>query len=544
MRRNKLWLILLLFLVLFPKTSFAHAYITSSTPGENSELKQAPKQVDIQFNEPIEEGFHSIKVYNSSGERVDTGRTVMKKNDNRIMTAALQKNLPHDIYRAEWNAVSADGHPVSGIIPFSVGKADGAFQDKTASGTSLHPETAIDRGILYTALSLFIGTTFFHLFWYRANEGLSGELARRTVKLFIISLSLLGLALICQLPIQTKENAGGAWSAAFQPGYIKETILQTAGGSIWIIQISLYALLVLSMIPVLKKKQFRSFTYWTAPLLFFFGSLLAKAFAGHAAVIEERAVGITMDFLHLSAASVWTGGMAALVLLLSAEWRKSDKSAAWETVKRFSPWAFSAVGVLLFSGVLNGFFIIRSFDSLFHTAYGKTLLIKIGLFVVMLALGGLHVWITKYRQTRSISRTIKAEWVIGIAVLFITAVFTSLPSPPAPAPEPFNGSEMIGRGQTLSISISPNQPGKNEFEVRVTDHNGRLVKDIQQFTVTVYQTGFSGNKNESTFDLKKTKQGVFEADNLSITEKGNWKIKVHGLTSDFNEINQIFTTTN
>lgn len=41
------------------------------------------------------------------------------------MITKLKKNLPHDIYRAEWNAVSADGHPVSGVIPFSIGKADG-----------------------------------------------------------------------------------------------------------------------------------------------------------------------------------------------------------------------------------------------------------------------------------------------------------------------------------------------------------------------------------------------------------------------------------
>lgn len=542
MRQNKRWLIFLLFLVLIPKTSFAHAYITNSNPGVNSELKQAPKQIEIEFNEQIEEGFHSIKVYNSSGERVDAGKTVIQKNNARIMTAALKNNLPHDIYRAEWNAVSADGHPVSGVIPFSIGKAGGKLQEQTSSQAALHPEAAIDRGILYTALSLFIGTAFFHLFWYRNNKDSSK--AKRTVKLLVISLCLTGLALICQLPIQTKENAGGAWSAAFQPDYVKETLLKTAGGYVWMIQISLFILLALSMIPLLKKKAFRSFAYWTAPLLFFFASLLAKAFAGHAAVIDEKAVGIAMDFLHLSAASVWMGGIAALVLLLSSEWRKPDKTIAWETVRRFSPWAFASVGVLLFSGVLNGFFIIRTFDSLFHTAYGKTLLLKIGLFVIMLVLGAVHVWMTKFSRKRSISATIKAEWALGIAVLFTTAVFTSLPSPPPPAPLPFNGSETIGNGETLSLHITPNQPGKNEFQVIVTDHNGSLVKDIQQFTVTVYQTGFSGKQHESTFDLKKTKEGTFEAANLSITEKGNWKIKVHGLTNDFNEINQIFSTTN
>lgn len=529
------------FLVFLPKTSFAHAYIVKSSPGENSELKSAPSQVEIEFNEPVEEGFHYIKVYNSNGDRVDTDKTELKKDNNHIMTVKLKKNLPHDVYRAEWNAVSADGHPVSGVIPFSIGKADGGFSSQKAAGSALNPATAADRAILYTALSLFIGTVFFHLFWYKGD---SEQLAKRTRRILIVSITALGLALLLQLPIQTKANAGGGWGSAFQPGYIRETLFDTAGGTIWIIQAVLYVLLALSAIPVIRKNRFSSFGYWTAPLIFFFGLLLAKAFTGHAAVVEEKAVGILMDFLHLSSASIWVGGIAALVLLLAKEWRQPDKTLAWETVSRFSPWALTAVGVILFSGLLNGFFIIRSMDSLFQTAYGRALLVKSGLFVLMLVLGALHFLLTRKQRRTGISRTLKAEWAIGIAVLITAAVFTSLPSPPEPVPEPFFQTKAIENGQSVSLSISPNQPGKNQFELRVTDHNGEPVKNIQQITLTIYKTGLSGSENKSTFQLKEKTKGVFQDENLSINEKGNWKIKVHGLTGDFNEINIMFTKTN
>ncbi|MEC1291927.1 copper resistance CopC/CopD family protein [Bacillus mojavensis] len=541
MQRNRWWIFLLLFLVFLPKTSFAHAYIVKSSPGENSELKSAPAQVEIEFNEPVEEGFHYIKVYNSDGDRVDTDKTEIKKDNNHIMTVKLKKNLPHDVYRAEWNAVSADGHPVSGVIPFSIGKAEGGFSSQKTSSSALNPGTAADRAILYTAFSLFIGTVFFHLFWYKGD---GKKLAKRTMRLLVISVTVLGLALLLQLPLQTKANTGGGWANAFQPGYMKETLFETAGGTIWMIQAVLYVLLVLSAIPVLRKKRFASFAYWTASLIFFFGLLLAKAFTGHAAVVEEKTVGILMDFLHLSAASIWVGGIAAIVFLLSQEWRQQDKTLAWETVKRFSPWALTAVGVILFSGLLNGFFIIRSMDSLFHTAYGQALLVKSGLFVLMLILGGIHFLLTRKRQGSKITRTLKAEWAIGIAVLITAAVFTSLPSPPEPAPEPFYQTKAIENGQSVSLSISPNQPGKNVFELRVTDHNGDPAKNIQQITLTVYKTGLSGSKNKSTFQLKEKTDGIFQTENLSINEKGNWKIKVHGLTGDFNEINIMFTKTN
>ncbi|MFS0665064.1 copper resistance CopC/CopD family protein [Bacillus mojavensis] len=541
MQRNRWWIFLLLFLVFLPKTSFAHAYIVKSSPGENSELKSAPAQVEIEFNEPVEEGFHYIKVYNSDGDRVDTDKTEIKKDNNHIMTVKLKKNLPHDVYRAEWNAVSADGHPVSGVIPFSIGKAEGGFSSQSTSSSPLNPGTAADRAILYTAFSLFIGTVFFHLFWYKGD---GKKLAKRTKRLLVISVTVLGLALLLQLPLQTKANTGGGWANAFQPGYMKETLFETAGGTIWMIQAVLYVLLVLSAIPVLRKKRFASFGYWTAPLIFFFGLLLAKAFTGHAAVVEEKTVGILMDFLHLSSASIWVGGIAAIVFLLSQEWRQQDKTLAWETVKRFSPWALTAVGVILFSGLLNGFFIIRSMDSLFHTAYGQALLVKSGLFVLMLILGGIHFLLTRKRKGSKITRTLKAEWAISIAVLITAAVFTSLPSPPEPAPEPFYQTKAIENGQSVSLSISPNQPGKNVFELRVTDHNGDPAKNIQQITLTVYKTGLSGSKNKSTFQLKEKTDGIFQTENLSINEKGNWKIKVHGLTGDFNEINIMFTKTN
>nr|WP_087993022.1 copper resistance CopC/CopD family protein [Bacillus subtilis] len=540
MKRNRWWIIFLLFLVFLPKTSFAHAYIVKSSPSENSELKSAPAHAEIEFNEPVEEGFHYIKVYNSNGERVDNGKTEIKKDNNHIMTVKLKKDLPHDVYRAEWKAVSADGHPVSGVIPFSIGKAEGGFSSQKAAGSPLNPETAADRAMLYTALSLFIGTVFFHLFWYKGD---SEQLAKRTRRILIVSITALGLALLLQLPIQTKANAGG-WDSAFQPIYIRETLFETAGGTIWIIQAALFVLLALSVIPAIRKNRYSSFGYWTAPLIFFFGLLLAKAFTGHAAVVEEKAVGILMDFLHLSSASIWVGGIAALVLLLANEWKQPDKTLAWETVSRFSPWALTAVGVILFSGLLNGFFIIRSMDSLFRTAYGQALLVKSGLFVLMLALGAVHFLLTRKQRRAGISRTVKAEWAIGIAVLITAAVFTSLPSPPEPVPEPFYQTKAIENGQSVSLSISPNQPGKNVFELRVTDHNGDPVKNIQQITLTVYKTGLSGSENKNAFQLKEKAKGVFQDENLSINEKGNWKIKVHGLTGDFNEINMMFTKTN
>ncbi len=50
--------------------------------------------------------------------------------------------------------------------------------------------------------------------------------------------------------------------------------------------------------------------------------------------------------------------------------------------------------------------------------------------------------------------------MIGIAILLLTAVFTNIPSPPPPAPEPFFGANQVEHRDIVSLSITPNAPGK------------------------------------------------------------------------------------
>ena len=55
MKRATLWTVLaVLCIILLPKAAFAHAYIVKSTPAENQELKKAPAEIKIEFNEAIQ----------------------------------------------------------------------------------------------------------------------------------------------------------------------------------------------------------------------------------------------------------------------------------------------------------------------------------------------------------------------------------------------------------------------------------------------------------------------------------------------------------
>ncbi|MED1738837.1 copper resistance protein CopC [Bacillus swezeyi] len=535
MKRATLWTVMaVLCFILLPKAAFAHAYIVNSAPAENQELKKAPDQMKIEFNEAIQEGFHSITVRNSSGERVDSGKTQIDPQNPKIMTVKLNNNLKDDIYSAEWRAVSADGHPVSGTIPFSIGNIQGGLPKDQQSGSANLPsaDTVIERALLYTGFSLFMGAVLFQLVWHRPENGWPQNRRRRVQRVMKLALLFIGAAIIIQLPLQTKTNAGVSWAEAFQPGLLKETLLHTTGGMLWMINIALITLLAVFS---LKTGRLNGI----AGMILIMGLLFVKSLSGHAAATSYSYMTTAMDFIHLTAASVWTGGLAAIVLFFGKDWLKPDKDHIWATIRRFSPWALGSAGMLVFSGLLNSFFIVHTLNNLLETHYGKTLLMKSALVLMMIGFGAFH-YVRFRKKPKNSGRTIKAEWAIGLLILLTTAVFTNIPSPPAPLPQPFNETKQLTDGETLSLRISPNMPGSNTFEVIVRGRNGVVIKDIQKIDLTVSKTGLFGDSKESTFTLSKNEKGVFQSKNLNLNEEGIWKIRVHGLTASFDEIRTVF----
>ncbi|OLP65625.1 Copper transport protein YcnJ precursor [Bacillus pumilus] len=538
------WLLLVTLMLSFflPKEAFAHAYVVSSNPAANEELEKQPPSVSITFSEGIESGFHAIKVLNAKGDRVDSGDTVIR--DQKVMEAALKKDLPKGIYTIQWNAVSADGHSVSGMIPFSIGKADGGFDqlDQGPSNESVDAASTIDKAFLYTSFSLFLGTLLFGLLWYHSK--ISAPLAKRMKWLLSLSLVMMGGALVFQLPIQIKSAANVSFWEAFQPSLLQETIASTSGGSLWVMLMTAFVLLTICSTWAMRKGNFSSFRVWLFPLLVFIVLLWLKAQIGHPAATDNKILTTSMDFIHLVSASIWVGGLTAIVLLLLKKLPNEDQSLLRRTLKAFHPWALLSVGLIVFSGFVNAIFILQSFDALFQSAYGRTFLIKIGLFTVMGLLGLFHYLMLRWEKKQKRHVSLRVEWIIGIAILLLTAVFTNIPSPPPPAPEPFFGANQVEDRDLISLSITPNAPGKNTFEVAFTKKDGQTIMDIQSVTATIQKVTLFGEPVPSEFQLKRLKNGHFTAENLLLNEKGTWKIEIHALTGSFDNMDTTFIRRN
>jgi copper resistance protein D len=130
------------------------------------------------------------------------------------------------------------------------------------------------------------------------------------------------------------------------------------------------------------------------------GLLAAIACTGHAgSTAGETGIShLAADAVHLCAAAIWLGGLAGLVLLLSAGWRDrthAGVSFARAGIERFSQMGIAVVVALVATGIVNTWILVGSLHALIASAYGQLLMLKIALFAVMLVLAAINrFWVT------------------------------------------------------------------------------------------------------------------------------------------------------
>ncbi|MFN9095079.1 MAG: copper resistance CopC family protein, partial [Alphaproteobacteria bacterium] len=86
-----------------------------SVPAAGAVLMQAPEQIELHFNERVQ--LTALRLFRDGSEEISLPRRSIRTTSREII--ALPP-LPPGAYRAEWRIISADGHPVGGVIPFRI----------------------------------------------------------------------------------------------------------------------------------------------------------------------------------------------------------------------------------------------------------------------------------------------------------------------------------------------------------------------------------------------------------------------------------------
>ncbi|USQ81446.1 copper resistance protein CopC [Ornithinimicrobium faecis] len=110
---------LLMSTVLIGTGSAAHAHdtLTDSSPAEGETLTEPLTQVQLTFSAEVLELGAAAVVTDSDGATWETGELAV---DGTGVTVPLAEALPSGSYEVSWRVTSSDGHPISGVIPFTV----------------------------------------------------------------------------------------------------------------------------------------------------------------------------------------------------------------------------------------------------------------------------------------------------------------------------------------------------------------------------------------------------------------------------------------
>ena len=109
----------------------AHDQLISSTPGSGEHFTNSPAEVTLTYSEDVLTIGALVLVTDMDG--IDHVSGPVELTDSTV-TAPLEAALPGGSYDLKWRVVSADGHPIAGVVPFTVG--DGASAQAAAAAES------------------------------------------------------------------------------------------------------------------------------------------------------------------------------------------------------------------------------------------------------------------------------------------------------------------------------------------------------------------------------------------------------------------------
>ena len=420
-----------------PASAFAHASVRATQPSYKQRVEQAPRTVWVRFDQGVKALSNSIVVVSSNGTVV-SGPT--RNGTDPHLIAAKLKTLPKGAYTVRWHAISSDGHVVSGVWTFGVRVAAPPPTEAYGSSGPTRTEDFV-RWAYFLALVLLVGGLGFRLLIVR------GPLPPRAESRFY---KLIGLGVIAVLEVGIVAFLLRAEDALQLPfgrllyGDLSPIASGTRFGTAFIAMTLGFALAAaLLYLSWLLEKRALLWLAFAVSLGFASGLSLSGHSAADAGSSWKSELA---DWVHLSAACLWLGGLLQLALVV---WPLAPKLRK-ETFLRYARLAPVLIALLVTAGLYLSILRLPHLSDLWAESYGRVLLVKLGLVSVALAWGGAHHTFARPLVERGhpivgkLSRSLLGEASVGMAVLLAAAVLVDSKPPPQPAPRP-----------TQAVTVSP-----------------------------------------------------------------------------------------
>jgi len=478
---RRLRLLLLLTLLSVPAALPAHGALQRAEPAAGAHLAVAPRLIRLTFTEPAELAVARIELTGPDGRPV--ALSPLRRGDlATVVIADVAGPLSAGTYTVAWQVAGRDGHPVRGRYRFTIapgaaglgaaGPVSAADEEDAAgtvpaatlpatpdstsagAGASHHDPLAMPSGGAFDAesplfaavrwlgfvgLLALVGAVSFRLLVVpgSARRGaprgwiVDAERGARTAGLAAAAVLL--IAALLRLVAQSVAMHGSA--GALDRELVGAMIGNTLWGTAWLLQLAA-ALAAAAGVLVLRRAPTVGWSVVVAAAL---AAAVSAALSGHAAAVPGRAgLAVAIDTAHVLGAGGWLGTLGLLVLVgvpaaLALQSGERGPAAA-AAVNAFSPLALVFAGIVALTGVVSAWMHLNAVGALWTTPYGRTLLVKLGVLLVVVGTGAYN-----WRRVRPalgdgmgahrVRRSATVELLAGVLVLAVTAVLVATPTP-------------------------------------------------------------------------------------------------------------------
>ena len=395
-----------------------HTELKESDPPADTVLDVSPAAVTLTYTTDVQLALSSVTVRRAGadGAAVAAGKLAHPGEDRRdVLVLPLSARLATGTYTVSWATAGPDGHRINGEFGFRVdppfvetpgaaavadspAPSDDAAATGNAQAVVADAESRFPLGQAYTRFALYLGilallgaVIFRFLVLERfARAGGSREVVdAATQRTLLVGGLGLGI-LLALLPVRLLYRAG-----AFFPDDLLGNLFTVAGGTPWAAGwwLQLVGVLLATAGLLVAGKGGTRLTGWKIAVL---GALLlpvVPVLSGHGWSDDPRALSTAVTYLHVVAAGGWVGGLPYLLWAGLPALRGHGGQAEPETpgtavmVGAFSRVAQVAVALLLVTGAIKVWIHIGSLSDLWTTAWGRSLLVKVGVVAGVLALG-------------------------------------------------------------------------------------------------------------------------------------------------------------
>ncbi|WP_286157303.1 CopD family protein [Sinorhizobium sp. RAC02] len=474
-----------------------------------------PKTLSLSFSEPVSPLVLKLVLPDGQARVLDTFTL-----RDRTLEIKVPEDLATGTHVLTWRVVSEDGHPVAGSTLFSIGVAGNAPQaaEEAADGP-VKTALWLAKVVIYAGLFFGIGGIFV-LHWLIPGTDSGPRL--------VVATTLLGLAAtVLSLGLQGLDALGVPLAGLFDRAVWTAGMETSFGATVLLLSAAFCLALVAMRARGAAPRRGLS-------LLALLAGSGALALNGHASAAAPQWLMRPAVFLHAVTIAIWIGALLPLACAL-----RRDVDAGRQTLRRFSRLIPLCVIVLVVAGVLLAAVQVREPAALLSTAYGKVLLAKLALLVVLFSLAAVNRWghtgpamVGDRQAARRLGRVIVAEMLIVLAIFAVAAAWRFTPPPRALA---------MAAAQPVSVHIHSD---KAMAEVIVTPGRAgpvavsALVLSPDFTPLTPKEVVFVFSNRQAGVEPMRRKaelrpDGTWNATDVVLPLAGKWQMRIDVLISDF-----------